>query len=104
LGSELSAASRRPDWQSCFVFCFPFEGSVSIADPQGDFSVNVAGLTELVGAPRFAQRKDAIDYRRELARIDDLRDLIELLATRLHAEERSPDAELFGFVLRRRLD
>jgi hypothetical protein len=64
----------------------------------------VAGLTKLVGAPRFAQRKDAIDYRCELARVDDLRDLCELRAVWLRAEERSPDAEFFGFLLRRRLD
>jgi hypothetical protein len=35
--------------------------------------------------PRFAQRKDAIDYRREFARVDDLRDLSELRAVRLRA-------------------
>jgi hypothetical protein len=52
---------------------------------------------------RFAERKDAIDYRRELARVDDLRDLCELRAVRLRAEERSPDAEFFGFLFRRRL-
>src|SRR6266436_8186397 len=86
------------------TFLFPFEGSVSVVDPQGDFSVSVAGLTKLVGTPRFAQRKNAIDYRRDFARIDDLRDLCELRAVRLRANDRSPDAEFFGFLLRRRLD
>jgi hypothetical protein len=66
--------------------------------------VNVAGLTKLVGTPRFAQRKDAIDYRRELARFDDLGDLRKLRAVRLRAEERGPYAEFSGFLLRRRLD
>ena len=27
------------------VMMFPFQGSVSVVDPQGDFSVSVAGLT-----------------------------------------------------------
>ena len=76
---------------------FPFDGSVSVFDPQGDFSVSVAGLTKLVATPRFAHGKNAIDYRREFARIDDLRDLSELLATRLRAEERGPDAEFLAF-------
>src|SRR5712672_889728 len=57
-----------------------------------------------MGAARFRQRKDAIDYRRELARIDDRSDLRELRAVRLRANDRSPDAEFFGFLLRRRLD
>jgi hypothetical protein len=64
----------------------------------------MTGLTKLVRAARFAERNDAIDYRREFARVDDLRDLRELLATRSRAEERSPDAELFSFLLRWRLD
>src|SRR6266446_9580737 len=53
---------------------------------------------------RFAERKDAIDYRRESARIDDLRNLCKLRTVRLRANDRSPDAEFFGFLLRRRLD
>ena len=53
---------------------------------------------------RFAERKDAINYRREFAGIDDLRDLCELRAVRLRANDRSPDAEFFGFLFRRRLD
>src|SRR6266496_90872 len=53
---------------------------------------------------RFAERKNAIDCRREFARVDDLRDLCELRAVRLRANDRSPDAEFFGFLLRRRLD
>jgi len=80
-----------------FVFCFhcdvyvgtagtsrlfPFQGSVSVAHPEGDFAVNVAGLTKLVGRRASLKRKNAIDHRREPARIDDLRDLSELLATR----------------------
>jgi hypothetical protein len=44
---------------------------------------------------RFAQGKDAIDYRREFARIDDLRDLCELRAVRSRADECGPDTELF---------
>jgi len=56
-----------------------------------------------MGAARFRQRKDAIDYRRELARIDDLSDLRELRAVRLRPNDRSPNAEFFGFLLRRRL-
>ena len=31
--------------------------------------MSVAGSTKLVGTPRFAERKNAIDHRRELARI-----------------------------------
>ena len=61
--------------------------------------MGVTRLTELVRAARFAERKDAIDYRREFARIDDLRDLRKLRAVRLRANDRSPDAELFGFLL-----
>src|SRR5438105_14595992 len=64
----------------------------------------MTGLTKLVRAARFAERNDAIDYRREFARVDDLRDLCELRAVRLRANDRSPDAEFFGFLLRRRLD
>ena len=66
--------------------------------------MNVAGLTKLVRTPHFAERKDAIDYRGEFARVDDLGDLCELRAVRLRAEERSPDVEFFGFLFRRRLD
>ena len=66
--------------------------------------MGVTRFTELVRAAHFAQRKNAIDHRREFARIDDLRDLGELRAVRLRAEERSPDAEFFGFLFRRRLD
>src|SRR5436190_1319964 len=61
------------------------QGSVSVLDPQGDFSVSAAGLTKLVRPARFAERKNAIDHRREFARIDDLRDLCELRAVRLRA-------------------
>ena len=64
----------------------------------------MTGLTKLVRAARFAERNDAIDYRREFARVDDLRDLCELRAVRLRAEERGPYAEFFGFLLRRRLN
>jgi len=66
--------------------------------------MSVAGLTKLVGTPRFAQRKNAIDYRREFARIDDLRDLCELLAIRVTGNKRGANAELFGFLVRWRLD
>src|SRR5438874_6473619 len=68
-------------WTAGTSRLFPFQGSVSVAHPEGDFAVNVAGLTKLVGPPRFAQRKNATDHRRELARIHDLRDLSQLLAT-----------------------
>src|SRR5438045_6392795 len=93
-----------PWWTADTSRLFPFEGSVSVPDPKGDFSVSVAGLTKLMRPAPFAQRENAIDYRREFARIDDLRDLCELRAVRLRAEDRSPDAEVFGFLLRRRLD
>jgi hypothetical protein len=83
---------------------FFFQDSVSVLNPQGDFSVSVTGLTKLVRPARFAQRKNAIDYRREFARVDDRRNLCELRAIRLRAEERSPDTEFFGFLFRRRLD
>ena len=53
---------------------------------------------------RFAERKDTVDYRREFARFDDLGDFRKLRAVRLRANDRSPDAEFFGFLLRRRLD
>ena len=53
---------------------------------------------------RFAEPKDTVNDRREFARADDLRDLCELRAVRLRANDRSPDAEFFGFFLRRRLD
>ena len=66
--------------------------------------MGVARLTELVRAPHFGKRQDAIDHRREFARINDLRDLCELRAVRVRAEKRSPDAEFFGFLFRRRLD
>ena len=66
--------------------------------------MGVTRFTELVRAAHFRKRQDAIDHWRELARIDDLCDLCELRAIRLRAEERSPDAEFFGFLFRRRLD
>ena len=66
--------------------------------------MSVTRFTELVRAAHFRKRQDAIDHRREFARVDDLRDLCELRAVRLRAEERSPDAEFFGFLFRRRLD
>src|SRR5262249_9897745 len=91
-------------FQVLVSWLFPFEGSVSVIHPQDDFSVSVTGLTKLVGTPRFAERNNAIDQRREFARIDDLCDLGELRAVRLRAQERSPDAEFFGFLLRGRLD
>ena len=53
---------------------------------------------------RFAEPKDTVNDRREFARVDDLRDLCQLRAVRLRANDRSPDAEFFGFFLRRRLD
>src|SRR5438874_10905127 len=82
-------------WTAGTSRLFPFQGSVSVAHPEGDFAVNVAGLTLLVGPPRFAQRKNAIGHWRELARIDALRLLSELLGTRLRDNERGPDAEVF---------
>jgi len=66
--------------------------------------VGVTRFTELVRAPHFRKRQDAIDHRRELARIDDLRDLSELPATRVASHKCGADAEFFGFLLRRRLD
>ena len=66
--------------------------------------MSVAGLTKLVRAPHFAQRKNAIDYRREFARVDDPGDLRKLRTVRLRANDRSPDAEFFCFLIRRRLD
>ena len=66
--------------------------------------MGVTRFTELVRAAHFRKRQDAIDHRRELARVDDLRDLCELRAVRLRAKDRSPDAEFFSFLFRRRLD
>jgi hypothetical protein len=62
--------------ESCLV---PFRRSISVTDSQDNFAVGVSRLTELVRAARFAERKDAIDDRREFARVDDLGDLSELL-------------------------
>ena len=45
--------------------------------------MGVTRLTELVRAACFAERKDTIDYRREFARVDELRDLSELTTARV---------------------
>ena len=60
-----------------------FRRSISVTDSQDDFAMGVTGLTELVRAAHFAERKDAVDYRREVARVDDLRDLGELTTARV---------------------
>ena len=46
---------------------FHFRRSISVNDSQDNFAVGVTRLTELVRAAHFAERKDAIDYRREVA-------------------------------------
>ena len=61
-------------------------------------------LTELVRAAHFRKRQDAIDHRCELPGIDNPCDLRQLCAIRLRSKLCSPDAEFFGFVLRRQLD
>ena len=66
--------------------------------------MGVTRLTELVRAARFAERKDAIDCRREVTRVDDLRDLSELTTARVASHKCAADAECFGFRFRRRLD
>src|ERR1700731_3789355 len=76
----------------------------SKGDSQGNFAVGVTRLTELVRAARFAERKDAIDCRREFARVDDLRDLSELSTARVASHKCGADAEFFGFLFRGRLD
>jgi hypothetical protein len=75
-----------------------------ILHAQDNFSPDVTRLTKFVRAPRFAQGKDAIDYRREFARIDHLRDLSELSTARVASHKCGADAEFFGFLFRRRLD
>ena len=66
--------------------------------------MGVTGLTELVRAAHFAERKDAVDYRREVARVDDLRDLSELSTARVASHKCGADTDFFGFLFRRRLD
>jgi hypothetical protein len=68
---------------ACESWLFPFRRSISVTDPQDNFAAGATRLTELVRAARFAERKDAIDYRREFARVDDLRDLSELSTARV---------------------
>ncbi len=70
----------------------------------GQFFPGVTRLTKLVRTPHFAQRKNAIDHRREFARIDHLRDLSELSTARVASHKCGADAEFFGFLFRRRLD
>ena len=77
---------RSPLWTAewaCESRLFPFRRSISVTDSQDNFAVGVTRLTELVRAVRFAERKDAIDYRCEVARVDDLRDLSELTTARV---------------------
>jgi hypothetical protein len=89
---------------ACESRLFPFRRSISGTDSQNNFAVGVTRLTALVRAERFAERKDAIDYRREVARVDDLRDLSELTTARVASHKYGADAEFFGFLFRRRLD
>ena len=91
-----------PRDHDCFLSKVP--SPLSSDDSQDDLPRSVAGLTKLVRAPRFAEGKNTIDHRHESARVDDLGDLLELRATRLRANDRSPDTEFFGFLFRRRLD
>ena len=62
---------------------FPFRRSISVADSQDNFAVGVTRFTELVRAAHFRKRQDAIDHRRQLARVNNVRDLCELRAVRL---------------------
>ena len=89
---------------ACESWLFPFRRSISVTDPQDNFAAGATRLTELVRAARFAERKDAIDYRREFARVDDLRDLSELSTARVASHKCGADAEFFGFLFRWRLD
>src|SRR5882724_13244612 len=50
----------------------------------------MTGLTQLVRAPRFGERKDTVNDRCELARFDDLGDLRKLRAVRLRDNDRTP--------------
>ena len=65
--------------------------------------MGVTRFTELVRAAHFRKRQDAIDDRRELARIDDLRDLGQLSTARVASHKCGADAERFRFLNRWRL-
>ena len=57
--------------------------------------MGVTRFTELVRAAHFRKRQDAIDHRRELARVDDLRDLGQLSTARVAGHKCGADAERF---------
>ena len=77
--------------------------SISVADSQDNFAVGVTRFTELVRAAHFRKRQDAIDHRREFARVDDLRDLGQLSTARVASHKCGADAERFRFLIRWRL-
>ena len=66
--------------------------------------MSVAGLTKLVRAPRLAQRKNAIDHRRELARVNDVRDLGEVRSVGPAIKHCRSNAGRFRFFLGGRLN
>ena len=66
--------------------------------------MSVTGLTKLVRAARFGERKDSIDYRAQFSRIDSLRYLRQFLAVRASASHNSSETASLSFLGRRWLD